>query len=909
MEAITITLNGREVSGHPGMTILELARESGVDIPTLCNHPQLAPFGACRICLVEDERSGALSASCVTPIAPGMVINTESPKVQERRRTIIKLMLASHPDSCLVCDKGNRCELRQIASAMGIGLVEFQRIPLLATIEEVNPFIERDLSKCILCAKCIRVDHELVVEGAIDYIHRGFASKPSTLNDMPLEHSECTFCGTCVSVCPTGALMEKQRTYRGTAATTVFTTCPFCGCGCSISLEVVDNKIVRARPGKESSVNRGALCVKGSYGHDFVHSPERLTSPLLKTNNGFEKITWEKALDLVASKLNQIKKEHGPNSLAVFGSSKCTNEENYLLQRFARSVLGTNNIDNGSRLYSAASRIGLGWAVGFPGTTNHLNDLENSEVILVIGANLTSSAPIVGYAVKRAVRYKGAKLIVVDPQQTKLSSFAHIWLRPKVGTDVALLNGLARVIVTEDLIDEEFVTRRTDNFEAYSKSLEICTPEYVEKITGVPSKDICRAARLFAGANKASIVYGDGITQHVTGTEAVMALANLAMLTGNMGRRGGIYAMQSDRNGQGACDMGALPDLLPGYQSVEDAQARKRFADHWGVSLPADIGLTALEMIEQAKSGKVKGMYIVGENPVLGFPNSALVREALASLDFLVVQDIFLTDTAKLANVVLPAASFAEKDGTFTNFEGRIQRVRRAIRPLGESLPDWEIILHLAEKMGQPIKYPSLQKFVDEIEELVPLYRDLGYGVLEKGSPEKRSPGETELDSKPVGTRRLYKGQFPCGFGRFSPAQYELPAEIPKDGYPLTLLTGSILFHSGDGSRSSRSSRLSKFSPQAYVEIGEHDAELLGISNGSEVKLISPVGEVAAVARIADTLPEGTLFMPSSFPSAPVNQLFDIVLDPRSKAPSLKACKVRLERIGPHGQAEGNPGN
>jgi len=909
LEAITITLNGREVSGHPGMTILELARESGVDIPTLCNHPQLAPFGACRICLVEDERSGALSASCVTPIAPGMVINTESPKVQERRRTIIKLMLASHPDSCLVCDKGNRCELRQIASAMGIGLVEFQRIPLLATIEEVNPFIERDLSKCILCAKCIRVDHELVVEGAIDYIHRGFASKPSTLNDMPLEHSECTFCGTCVSVCPTGALMEKQRTYRGTAATTVFTTCPFCGCGCSISLEVVDNKIVRARPGKESSVNRGALCVKGSYGHDFVHSPERLTSPLLKTNNGFEKVTWEKALDLVASKLNQIKKEHGPNSLAVFGSSKCTNEENYLLQRFARSVLGTNNIDNGSRLYSAASRIGLGWAVGFPGTTNHLNDLENSEVILVIGANLTSSAPIVGYAVKRAVRYKGAKLIVVDPQQTKLSSFAHIWLRPKVGTDVALLNGLARVIVTEDLIDEEFVTRRTDNFEAYSKSLEICTPEYVEKITGVPSKDICRAARLFAGANKASIVYGDGITQHVTGTEAVMALANLAMLTGNMGRRGGIYAMQSDRNGQGACDMGALPDLLPGYQSVEDAQARKRFADHWGVSLPADIGLTALEMIEQAKSGKVKGMYIVGENPVLGFPNSALVREALASLDFLVVQDIFLTETAKLANVVLPAASFAEKDGTFTNFEGRIQRVRRAIRPLGESLPDWGIILHLAEKMGQPIKYPSLQKFVDEIEELVPLYRDLGYGVLEKGSPEKRSSGKTELDSKPVGTRRLYKGQFPCGFGRFSPAQHELPAEIPKDGYPLTLLTGSILFHSGDGSRSSRSSRLSKFSPQAYVEIGEHDAELLGISNGSEVKLISPVGEVAAVARITDTLPEGTLFMPSSFPSAPVNQLFDIVLDPRSKAPSLKACKVRLERIGPHGQAEGNPGN
>lgn len=896
MEAITITLNGREVSGHPGMTILELARESGVAIPTLCHDAHLTSIGACRVCLVEDERSGVLSASCVTPIAPGMVINTESPKVQERRRTIIKLMLASHPDSCLVCDKGNRCELRQIASAMGIGLVEFQRIPLLATIEEVNPFIERDLSKCILCAKCIRADHELVVEGAIDYIHRGFASKPATLNDMPLEQSECTFCGTCVAICPTGALMEKQRTYRGMSATTVSTTCPFCGCGCSVNFEVVDNRIVRARPGRESAVNRGALCVKGSYGYDFVHSPERLRSPLLRVNDGFEKISWEQALDLVASKLNQIKKEHGSNSLAVLGSSKCTNEENYLLQRFARGVLGTNNIDNGSRMYSAASRIGLGWAVGFPGTTNNLDDLEQSEVILVVGANLAASAPIVGYAVKRAVRYKGASLILVDPQQTKLASFAHIWLRPKIGTDVALLNGLARVIVAEDLSDEEFVTRRTDNFEAFSKALETYTPEYVEEITGVSCQEICRAARLLAGANKASIVYGNGITQHVNGTDAVMTLANLAMLTGNIGRRGGIYAMQSDRNGQGACDMGALPDFLPGYQSVGDAQARKTFADHWGTSLPADAGLTALEMLEHARTGEIKGMYIVGENPGLGFPNQGLIREALASLDFLVVQDIFLTETAKQATLLLPAASFAEKEGTFTNFEGRVQRVRKAIEPIGDSLPDWEIILRLADKMGSPMKYPSLYKVMDEIEELVPLYQGIGYG----GS-EKKSLDRDELDSGPMGSRRLYKGQFPSGFGRFSPVHYELRGDGQKDGYPLTLLTGTILYHSGDGSRSSRSSLLSKFSQEAYVEIGESDAGRLGVSNGNEVKIVSPTGEVTTVARVTDTLPEGVLFMPSSFPATPVNKLFSIALDPRSKAPSLKACAVRLERIGSRG--------
>jgi len=410
------------------MTILKLAQESGVSIPTLCHDYHLPPAGACRICLVEDERTGTLLASCVTPIASGMVINTASPKVIERRKIIVKLMLASHPDSCLVCDKGNRCELRRIASDMGIGLVELERIPQRATIEEVNPFIERDLSKCILCAKCIRACQDLVVEGAIDYIHRGFTSTPATLNNMPLEGSECTFCGTCVALCPTGALMEKERSYRGTTATAVSTTCPFCGCGCSVCLEVKNNHIVRTRPGKDGAVNNGALCVRGSYGYDFAHSSERLTRPLIKVNGSFEEVSWQQALDMVATELKRIKKSHGSNSLAVLGSSKCTNEENYLL----------------NRLYGSASRVGLGWTLGSPGTTSSLDNLEQSEVILVIGANPTSSAPIVGYAIKRAVKHKGARLLLVNPQQTALSSFAHLWLKPEIGTDVALINGLNR---------------------------------------------------------------------------------------------------------------------------------------------------------------------------------------------------------------------------------------------------------------------------------------------------------------------------------------------------------------------------------------------------------------------------------------------------------------------------------
>lgn len=892
MEAITIVLNGVEVSGFSGTTILDLARESGVYIPTLCHDPNLASVGACRLCLVEDERNNALMASCVAPIAPGMVITTNSPRVVEHRKKILKLMLASHPDSCLVCDKGNRCQLRKLSAEMGIGLIEFQRIPQLDVIEEVNPFIERDLSKCIMCGKCIRADQELVVEGAIDYINRGTAVRPATLNDVPLEKSGCTFCGTCVAICPTGALMEKERAYTGTAPVMVTTVCPYCGCGCTVCLGVKDGRVIYSRPPSDGLVNQGTLCVRGSYGLDFIHSPERLRRPLIKVDGQFQEATWEEALSRVAANFKKIKEAGGADTLAVFGSSKCTNEENYLLQRFARGVLGTNNVDNGSRLYSAASREGLGTSIGYAGTTGTLGSLEKSRTIMVIGADPEISAPAVAYAIKRAARFKGAELIIVDPRRTSLAQFAHMWLKPRAGTDIALLNGLARIIIDEKKLDVEFVTRMTDNFAKWADSLKKYTPSYVEELTGIPRKDLQKAARILAGAEQASIVYGNGITQQANGTGAVIAIANLTMLTGNAGRRGGIFALQRENNALGACDMGALPDFLPGYQSIGDAQDRKKFEERWRCSLPVRTGLTALEMMEAARAGTVKGMFIMGENPVASFPQTSIVKKALESLDCLVVTDMFMTEAARLASVVLPAASFAEKEGTFTNFEGRVQKVRKVIEPVGGSLPDGEIILRLAGMMGSPLPYRSQQEVLDEIEEMVPFYHHVPHVDADAINADW-----AEEENSSYGNRRLHKGLFPSGFGRFLSVEYNPPQGVTKDGYPFTLIVGSSRYHFGSGTRSSRSARLKRFSLESFLEISSADAKDLGLSDGDRVTVMSAQGELLTSTKVSDTLPRGLLYMPISFPQSPVYELFITVLDRQTKAPALKSCAVRLERI------------
>jgi len=891
--AVTITLNGIEVSGHPGMSILDLAREAGVIIPTLCHDPCLAPYGACRVCLVEDERNGALLASCVAPIAPGMVINTRSPKVLESRRTIVKLMLASHPDSCMVCDKGNRCQLRQIAADLGIGLVDLQRIPHPSTMMDVNPFIERDLSKCILCAKCIRADQELVCEGAIDYFHRGFPSKPATVGDMPLEASECTFCGTCVALCPTGALAEKVKTYRGTTTRAIPTVCPFCGCGCNLDLEVTGNRIARATPTGGNSPNGATACVRGSYGYDFIHSAERLTKPLMKVNGELKPVSWAEAMESVAQHFEQMKVTLGGDGLAILASSKCTNEANYLLQKFARAVLGTNNIDNGGRLYNAASRIALAKALGFPASTNPIGDIEESDVILVMGADPEVSAPIVSYAIKRAVKKRGAKLILVNPWMTKLAPLAYLWLHPKSGTDGVLVSGLLKALLDEDLWNKEFVSSKVKNIEALRSSLKSVSAGSVEKPTGIRSRDIESAARLLVGAKSLAIIFGTGITQQADGLDCVSALVDLALLTGNVGRKGGgIFALQTENNALGASDMGCLPDFLPGYQPLSDAEARRKLGQAWGVRLSEKPGITALEMIEQAASGKVKGMYVVGENPAASFPNTGFTKAALANLEFLVVQDLFLTETAKLAHVVLPAASFAEKDGTFTNFERRVQRVREAIPPPGEAMPDWEIVAKLSTVMTYPMRYASPEAIMSEIAQTVPLYHGIEYAALNLGGVFW-----PKANGARFGTPRLYEGGFSPGFGTLAAIEPRAAEKAHKDGYNFELLAGRVLYRFGSGVRSSKSRRLGAMMPEPFVELNPADASSLGIKAGDQVKVASKSGEIALKAKVSAAVLPGTVFVPVSFPQNPVNTLFDIALDPKSKSPLVKTCRVRIEKV------------
>jgi len=727
------------------------------------------------------------------------------------------------------------------------------------------------------------------------------------LEGRTLREVGCEFCGACVDSCPTGALADLATRGIAKPDRVVTTICPYCGVGCQLKLEVKDEKIIASIPDPDGAANHGQACVKGRFGiAEFVHHPERLTSPLIRKNGELKEASWDEALELVASKL----RGYTPDEVGVISSAKCTNEDNYVIQKFTRAVMGTNNIDHCARLCHAPTVAGLVQSFGSGAMTNSIDEVEGAACVFAIGTNTTVSHPVIGLRVKRAVQ-NGARIIVANPMEIDLCRFTDLWLRLRPGTDVALLMGMMRVIVDEGLLNSVFIKERCENFDVFKDSLSNFDLDFVEQVTGVPSKKIAEAARIYATSKPATIIfYAMGITQHSHGTDNVLATANLAMLTGNVGKPcTGVNPLRGQNNVQGACDMGALPNVYPGYQAVSNPAIREKFETAWGCSLPPSLkdkfgitwacslplspGLTLVEMLDAAHRKEIKALYLVGENPALSDPDIQHVREALARLDFFVVQDIFLSETAKLAHVVLPAASFAEKDGTFTNTDRRVQRVRKVIEPIGDSKPDWWIVCQIAQKLeAKGFDYSHPSDIMEEIRNLTPSYGGINYQRLENDGIQWPCP----LDDHP-GTPILHTNIFVRGKGRFMPLKYVPPGESPDEDYPLILTTGRSLYHFHTGTMTRKVAGLNTMEPEGVVEINPVDAAQLGIAQGDKVKISSRRGEVITKAKITEALPPGLVFMTFHFAESAANILTNPKLDPVSKIPELKVSAVKVEKL------------
>jgi len=674
----------------------------------------------------------------------------------------------------------------------------------------------------------------------------------------------------------------------------VLTTCPFCGCGCQFYLATVDGRVVDTAPCFTDRVSEGKLCIKGRRAHEFVHDDARLTTPLVRRNGKLEQASWVQALETVTNRLNKVRDEAGADAIGLLSSAKCTNEENYLLMKFARAVLGTNNVDHCARLCHASTVAGLAAAFGSGAMTNSIPEVLEADCILITGSNTIEQHPLIGSRVLRA-KERGATLIVVDPRETFLSSHADISLHQKPGSDVAWLNAMMNVIISEGLHDKPFIETRTEGFEAFRELVAEYTPERAEQISGIPAEQLVRAARAYANAKRASILYSMGITQHTTGTDNVKSTANLAMLTGNMGKAGtGVNPLRGQNNVQGACDLGALPNVYSGYQKVADENARRKFAKAWAADLPPNVGLTVVEMMNAAHAGTLRAMYIMGENPMISDPDIHHVREALEKLDLLVVQDIFLSETAALADVVLPAACYAEKEGTFTNTDRTVLRVRKAVEPPGQARPDWLVICQLAARLGKRAQfaYRSADEIMREIAELTPSYGGISHERLDKGDVLAWPC----LDPGHPGTPFLHKGKFARGRGLFHALHYRPPEEEPDNDYPLILTTGRSMFHFHTGTMTRKIDLLNHEMPTGKVEINPADAKRLGIKDGEKVEVASRRGKIEIAALVTPRIQEGVVFIPFHFVECAANTLTNPALDPDAKIPEFKVCAVSVRQ-------------
>ena len=902
---VTLEVDGRNVTVPAGTSVIRAAALADVAIPKLCATDSLEPFGSCRLCLVEIEGRKGFPASCTTPVESGMKIRTQSEQLSKLRRNVMELYMSDHPLDPFECKAGGKCELHEMANAVGLIHIRYGDggcNHLNSTIDDSNPYFTFDPSRCIVCSRCVRACDETQGTFALTIEGRGFNSQMVPGQHQRYIDSECVSCGACVQACPTDALMEKSLLEKGRADRAVVTTCGYCGVGCSFKAEVKagshGDEIVRMVPNKDGLPNHGHSCVKGRFAWGYATHPDRVKRPLMRRRitDPWQEVSWDEALNFAASEFKRVQLKYGRGAVGGITSSRCTNEEAYLVQKLVRAAFGNNNVDTCARVCHSPTGYGLKTAFGTPAGTQDFDSVNQADVIMVIGANPTEGHPVFASIMKRRLR-NGARLIVADPREIELVRMPHVaadyFLQLTPGTNVALFNALAHVVVTEGLVDEQFVTERCDarEFKSWRDFVaeERNSPEAVEKITGVPADKIRGAARLFAKGPNSAIYYGLGVTEHSQGSTAVLAMANFAMATGMLGRAGvGVNPLRGQNNVQGSNDVGSFPQELSGYRHVSDPQLRADFEKVWHVAIDPEPGLRIPNMFDAALDGSFLGIYIEGEDIAQSDPNSQHVAAALSAMEIVVVHDIFMNETAKYAHVFLPGSSFLEKNGTFTNAERRISRVRK-VMPALAGKEDWEVTCALSNALGYPMNYKHPSEIMDEIAHLTPTFSGVNYEKLDRlGSIQWPCN-----DAAPTGTAVMHVGEFVRGKGRFLLTEYVATDERTTSRFPLILTTGRILTQYNVGTQTRRTMNV-VWHPEDVLEIHPHDAEQRGVRAGDWVEVSSRAGAIALRAVITERVAPGVVYTTFHHPETGANVITTENSDWATNCPEYKVTAVQV---------------
>ncbi len=899
-ECIDVVVDGIPVSVPVGTSVMRAAADAGVGVPKLCATDSLQPFGSCRLCLVEIDGKKGTPASCTTPCEPGMVVRTQTQRVEELRRNVMELYISDHPLDCLTCPANGDCELQDMAGVVGLREVRYGyegENHLDAPTDDSNPYFSFDESKCIVCSRCVRACDEIQGTLALTIVGRGFDSKVSP-GGRSFFDSECVSCGACVQACPTATLEEKSVIDLGMPTRTVQTTCAYCGVGCSFNAELRGDELVRMVPTKDGGANEGHSCVKGRFAWGYATHTDRVLTPLVRESidEPWREASWEEAIGFAADRIRDIQSRHGVDSVGGITSSRCTNEEVFVVQKMVRAAFGTNNVDTCARVCHSPTGYGLKQTFGTSAGTQDFKSVQEADVIMVIGANPTDAHPVFGSRMKRRLR-EGARLIVLDPRRIDLVRSPHIesdfHLQLQPGTNVAIVNAMGHVVATEGLIDREFIADRCDpvTFAAWEEFIRQPenSPEAVEAVSGVPAEEIRGAARLYAAGPNSAIYYGLGVTEHSQGSTMVMAMANLAMATGNIGRDGvGVNPLRGQNNVQGSCDMGSFPHELPGYRHVSDDAVREQFEALWGADLRGDPGMRIPNMLDAAVVGEFKALFVQGEDIAQSDPNTQHVQRALESMELVIVQDLFLNETARYAHVFLPGTSFLEKDGTFTNAERRINRVR-PVMASKTGKQEWEVTCDLSAALGYPMHYDSSSQIMDEIAALTPTFAGVSFALLDEvGSVQWPCNAE-----HPLGTPIMHVEGFVRGKGAFQVTPFVPTDERTTRRYPLVLTTGRILSQYNVGAQTRRTANVA-WHDEDVLDIHEADAEARGIADGTWVTIASRVGTTVMRAHVTDRVPPGVVYTTFHFPGSGANVITTEYSDWATNCPEYKVTAVEV---------------